>query len=131
MPAALTPAQALGYLRELSADITAAIVLDARGALLAGPPALHGPARALLAHARASTAELHGRTPAGAVFAARDEHHQIVVTTGPLALPRLTRHDLRTALATLGNHGAIPETTPLAAPERLVEPLLTAAQGRL
>jgi hypothetical protein len=131
MPATLTPAQALGYLRELSADMTAGIVLDAQGDRLAGPPALHAPAKALLDHAPTHTTELHGRTPTGAVFAARDAHHQIVVTTGLLALPRLTRHDLRTALAALDTGRAAAATTPLAAPERLVEPVLAAARGRL
>src|SRR5689334_17173555 len=87
MPAALASAVALGFLRELSADITAAILLDARGERLAGPPGLHAAAAALLDHAPPGLAELEGRTPAGAVFAARDAHHQIVVTTGPLALP--------------------------------------------
>jgi hypothetical protein len=101
MPAALTPDLALALLRELSADVTAAVVLDAAGERLAGPAALHAPARDLLAAAPPGPAELHGRTAAGAVFAARDEAHQIVVATGPLALPGLTRHDLRAALAAL------------------------------
>ena len=40
MTAALTPALALDYLHALSADLRAAVVLDARGECLAGPPAL-------------------------------------------------------------------------------------------
>ena len=36
MPPALTPALALDYVHELSADVRAAVVLDAAGALLAG-----------------------------------------------------------------------------------------------
>jgi hypothetical protein len=131
MPAALTPAQALGYLRELSADITAAIVLDARGELLAGPPALHAAAKALLDAAPVGPAEVHGRTRSGAVFAVKDDRHQLVVTAGQLALTRLTRHDVRTALAALSSGRAIPEATPIHPPDRLVEPLLTAARGRL
>src|SRR4051794_41520521 len=86
MPTALTPALALPSLRELWADMTAAIVLDAAGERLAGPPALHAPARELLAAAPPGPAELHGRTATGAAFAARDDAHQIVVATGPLAL---------------------------------------------
>src|SRR5438105_3361730 len=104
MPAALTPDLALAFLRELSADLTAAVVLDAAGERLAGPAALHAPARDLLA---AAPPGLHGRTAAGAVFAARDDAHQLVVATGPLALPGLTRHDLWTTLAALA--GETPE----------------------
>lgn len=129
MPAALTSDVALGYLRELSTDITGAILLDAAGHLLAGAANLHLPATALLQTAPPGPAELHGRTATGAVFAARDDAHQLVVTTGPLALPRLTRHDLRTTLAALSGH-ATPETTPIEAPSHLVHALLTAAEGR-
>jgi hypothetical protein len=133
MPAALTPDLALTFLRELSADMTAAIVLDAAGERLAGPPTLHAPARELLAAAPPGPAELHGRTPAGAAFAARDEAHQIVVATGPLALPGLTRHDLRTALAALGGDPpptAGREMPPIEAPAGAVARVLAAANGR-
>src|SRR5438034_5683849 len=102
MTAALTPDLALDYLRELSADIRAAVLLDATGERLAGPEHLAAPARALLDAAPPGPAELQARTPKGAVFAARDDRHQLVVATGPFALPRLTRHDLRTALRALG-----------------------------
>ena len=51
MTDALTPAQALEYLRTLSADILDAAVLGADGSLLAGSPELAEPARALLAAA--------------------------------------------------------------------------------
>ena len=131
MPAALTSAVALGYLRELSADITAAVLLDAAGERLAGPPALHAAAAELLAHAPPGPAELEGRTPAGAVFAARDEHHQLVVTTGRFALPRLTRHDLVTTLAALSGRAAAPRrTAPIEAPPHLVAALLRVTNGR-
>jgi hypothetical protein len=129
MPAALTSAVALGYLRELSADFAAAVLLDAAGELLAGPPEMHAAATALLAAAPPGPAELHGRTPAGAVFAARDGHHQLVVVTGSLALARLTRHDLRATLAALSGR-AVPERAPIAAPQPLVTALLEAAGGR-
>jgi hypothetical protein len=130
MAAALTPDLAPGYLRELSADVTAVVVLDADGRQLAGPPDLLAPASALLAHAPPGPAELHGRTQAGAAFAARDERHQLVVVTGPLALPRLTRHDVRATLAALSGAAAA-ETAQIEAPEGLVEPLVRAARGRL
>jgi hypothetical protein len=131
MPAVLTSAVALGFLRELSADITAAILLDARGERLAGPPGLHAAAAALLGHAPPGPAELEGRTPTGAVFAARDAQHQLLVTTGPLVLPRLTRHDLRTTLAALSRRPAAPPlTAPIEAPQPLVAAVLSAADSR-
>ena len=46
----------------------------------------------------ASWGELEGEDARGKVFVARDERHVIVVVTGPFALARVTRHDLRTAL---------------------------------
>jgi hypothetical protein len=98
MTAALTPALALAYLHELSADVRAAIVLDADGNRLAGPDALAPPARALLAEGplvRALTAR-------GGAFAARDGRHGVVAATGPLALPGLALHDLLSVLAALG-----------------------------
>ena len=48
MPPALTPALAVDYVRELSADVRAVVVLDADGELAAGPEPLAAPARALL-----------------------------------------------------------------------------------
>jgi hypothetical protein len=148
MPDALTPDLALALLRELSADVTAAVLLDAAGERLAGPAALHAPARDLLAAAPPGPVELHGRTTAGAVFATRDAAHQLVVITGPLALPGLTRHDLRTALATLAGAGppaggedargaggaagrGMPLGAPIEAPRGAVERLLRAAGSRL
>jgi hypothetical protein len=132
MPAALTPDLALAFLRELSADVTAAVVLDAAGERLAGPAALHAPARELLAAAPPGPAELHGRTAGGAAFAARDAAHQLVIATGPLALPGLTRHDLRATLAALaGADRTTPPGTPIEAPRGAVERLLAAAEGRL
>ena len=77
---ALTPAGALGWLASLSIDVRAAAVLDAAGTVLAGDPAL---------------------APAGdgpEVMVARSGRHTIVVRTGPRALKRLLRADLRTAL---------------------------------
>ena len=92
MTTALTPALALDYVTELSADITGGVVLDANGNLLAGPEHLAHRARAVLDA---------GDSSADGAFAARDDEHAIVVFTGPFALPRLTRHDLLTALSAL------------------------------
>jgi hypothetical protein len=100
MTPALTPSRALDYLRELSADIRAGAVLDADGALLAGPEALAGPARELLAAAE-DAADVHVATADGAVFAARDARHAIVLACGRFALPSLARYDLRMVLADL------------------------------
>jgi DNA-binding protein HU-beta len=63
MTTPLTPALALAYVRELSADVVAAAVLDETGALLAGPEPLAAPARALLENARGALIE--GATDAG------------------------------------------------------------------
>jgi hypothetical protein len=129
MTVALTPDLALAYLRELSADLRAAVLLDAHGERLAGPAALAAPARELL---RDAPAELEARTDAGGVFAARDERHQLVAVTGPFALSGLTRHDLRTALQALGGAALRePSDTPSSEPSRqAVEALLAAARGR-
>ena len=86
---ALTPPLALDYLRELSADIVAGVVLAPDGARLAGPDALAEPARDLLA-------------------SARSEQHAIAVVCGRFALPSLIRYDLRKVLADLAG-GKRPE----------------------
>jgi hypothetical protein len=114
MTAALTPALALAYLSELSADVRAAIVLDARGEPLAGDPALALPARALLADAPVVRAV----TERGGAFGARDDRHGVVVTTGPLVLPDLAIHDLLAVLAALGGTpppALVSEASPVAA----------------
>ncbi|HET9739744.1 MAG TPA: hypothetical protein VFP78_16630 [Solirubrobacteraceae bacterium] len=98
--AALTPALALDYLRELSADIRTGVVLGADGELLAGDEALADPARDLFASAGDAT-ELQVVTRDGDVFAARSDRHQIAVVTGRFALPSLIRYDLKLVLADL------------------------------
>ena len=70
MTEALTPAQALEYLRTLSADIEEAAVLAADGSLLAGREELAEPARALLAAAPEAD-DVEVSTAEGSVFAAR------------------------------------------------------------
>jgi hypothetical protein len=96
----LTPQLALGYLRELSADIRAGVVLDPAGALLAGPDELAEAARDLLA-AAGDAREVHVTTTDGAVFAARSPSHTVVVVTGRFALPSLIRYDLKLVLGDL------------------------------
>ena len=97
---ALTPALALDYLRELSADIRTGVVLGPEGALLAGPEPLAAPARDLFASAGDSD-ELQVVTRDGDVFAARSERHSIAVVCGRFALPSLIRYDLQLVLADL------------------------------
>ena len=96
----LTPKLALGYLRELSADIRAGVVLDPAGALLAGPDGLAEAARDLLA-AAGDAREAHVTTTDGAVFTARSPSHTVVVVTGRFALPSLIRYDLKLVLGDL------------------------------
>ncbi len=100
----LTPQLALDYLRELSADIRAGVVLAPDGALLAGPDALAGPAREML-EAAGDAGELQVTTAEGGVYAARDERHAIAVVVGRFALPSLIRYDLRLVLGDLAGAG--------------------------
>jgi hypothetical protein len=100
MPPALTPALALDYVRELSADVRAAIVLDEAGALLAGPPALADPARSLLA-AGAGAEELEAASGGGVVCAVRSPGHAAVAVCGRFAIAGVVRQDLRAALAAI------------------------------
>ena len=125
MMSSLTPEVALAYVRELSADVRAGIVLDPRGNTLAGAPELHAAATRLL-DARPHARELHGVGENGSqVFVIRDDERAIVVVTGRHALPRVIRRDMRTVLS--GNGGTSGQEVPF---ERLdpglVTPLLTA-----
>ena len=100
MTDALTPDQALEYLRTLSADIDEAAVLAADGSLLAGPEELAEPARALLAAAPEAD-DVEVSTAEGSVFAARSDTHAVVLVCGRYALPALVRFDLRVVLTDL------------------------------
>jgi hypothetical protein len=126
MTAALTPVLALAYLSELSADLRAAMVLDAGGQMLAvsrgggarvgggGDAKLAAAARALLAEAPI----VRALTEHGGAFGARDDRHGVVVATGPLALPNLAIHDMRSVLAVLGgtpSEAPVSEASPVAA----------------
>ena len=104
MTDALTPAQALDYLRTLSADILEAAVFGADGSLLAGPLELAEPARALLA-AAPEVEDVEVSTADGSVFAARSDAHAVVLVCGRFALPALVRFDLRMVLGDLAGVG--------------------------
>jgi hypothetical protein len=127
MPPALTPALALDYVHELSADVRAGLVLDAAGELLA---ALAEPARALLS-AGGDAGELEAATPDGVVCAVRTNAHAALAICGRFAIPGVVRQDLRAALAGLE---ARPPDTGAAVPQPLsddAEPALTSAASRL
>ncbi len=100
-------AQALGELRELSSQITAAVVVDAEGAVLAASPddagaALAGTARELAAAAAELSSEGRDVTRVeveleeGAVFVVRDGAYTLAATTGPDPTSGLVVYDLRT-----------------------------------
>ena len=97
---ALTPELAVDYLRALSADIRAAVVLTPAGEPLAGAAELTEAAGRLLA-AAPGAAEIEVATAAGAVHAARSGHHAVVAVCGRFALPALIRYDLKVVLGEL------------------------------
>lgn len=102
MTAALTPALALAYLRELSLDVRAAVVLDPAGAVLAGDERISERARTLLPTARsgavlADDGLLLARTPDGGAIA---------LLAGNFALRPLLEHDLAQAAAVLATVSA-------------------------
>ena len=103
---ALTPALAVDYVRELSADVRAVVVLDAHGGLLAGPPELETRARALL--------EAGG--PDGVVCAVRSDAHAAIAVCGRFAIGGIVRSDLRTALAALEGRAPAAADAPAAQP---------------
>ena len=126
MSPALTPVLALEYLRELSADIRAGIILDARGGIVAGEPGLAAAARQLLA-GMAGAVEAHGRSGTGVVVAGRSDAFAIVLVCGSQALVGLVRHDVRLVLGDLGAP-ARPVGSPHVVPEALVAQLLAAVR---
>jgi hypothetical protein len=100
----LTPELAVGYLRELSADIRDAVVLTAAGDPLAGPPELADAAARLLA-AAPDAAEIEVAVAGGAIHAARGGRHSVVAVCGRYALPALIRYDLKVVLGELADAG--------------------------
>jgi hypothetical protein len=132
MPPALTPALALDYVRELSADVIAVILLDADHDRLAGPSHLQAPAAAL-ARAAEDAEELEAVTPDGVVCAVRSPTHHMVAVCGRFALPGVVRQDLRTALAAIEGTTRPPaatlaDDTPDGALKTAANALISAAQ---
>ena len=121
MTTRLTPEVALAYVRELSTDFRAGIVLNGALEPIAGDRELAEAAGALFrAHPEA------GELCAERVFAVRGAGHAIVVVTGDFALQRVARGDLRAALAGMGDLNA--QERSLERPEAaLVKALMTAA----
>jgi hypothetical protein len=130
MPPALTPSLALEYVHELSADVRAGVVLDAAGELLAGPPALADPARALLT-AGSDAGELEAATADGVVCAVRTTAHAAVAVCGRFAIPGVVREDLRAALDALEGRPPNAAAAALRALDDDAEPALGSAANRL
>jgi hypothetical protein len=103
--AALTPALAADYLRELSVDIHAVAVLTAAGEPLAGEPEVAQAAQQLLA-AAPDAAEIEVATAGGVVHAARSQEHAVVAVCGRFALPALIRYDLKVVLGDLATRAS-------------------------
>jgi predicted regulator of Ras-like GTPase activity (Roadblock/LC7/MglB family) len=107
-------AQALTELKALSAQVTAAIVLDEQGAVAAatlggeGAEELAGAVKELVSEAAraagrdgGSLAQLEVATPAGSVFVVRDGQRTIAATTHPEPAAGLVFYDLKTTLRAL------------------------------
>lgn len=127
MPAILTPALALRYLRQLSTDVRAAIVLGADGRPLAGEEAIAAPAAALAALLPAGARELVVRVEAGGslrgtalVVRAPAGTSTLVLAVGPLALLELLRHDVEAVARTLAGDGAAVSESPALVPGAVV-----------
>jgi hypothetical protein len=102
MTAPLTPALALAYLRELSVDVRAALVLSPDGRCLAGDGQLAGRARRLL------SSGLEPVLRDGPLLAARTAGGGgLALLAGDFALLPLLEHDLARLAATLTDE---PET---------------------
>lgn len=100
-------AQALGELKELSSQITAAVVLGEDGTVLAAVPQeagaqLASSAQELIAAAADLGGDAHEVTRVeveleeGALFAVREGAHTVAATTGPDPTSGLVVYDLRT-----------------------------------
>lgn len=107
MTAPLTPALALAYLRALSVDVRAAVVLDPDGRPTAGETQIVASVRELVAAGGERRAEAGGtllavRTPDGGV---------IGVLAGDLSSVPLLEHDLVAAAAALVTTSKDPSET--------------------
>jgi len=103
--ARLAPALALAYLRELSAGVDAAVVLDAAGGALAGDAALAGPARRLLAGAAPDAPLARERLRGGGwlLVARAAGDLAVAMRAAPEALVGLLEHDLQAVASDLGS----------------------------
>jgi hypothetical protein len=131
---ALTPALALDYVSELSADVRAVVVLDAAGRLLAGPPRLADPARALVA-AAGTAREAEAVSAQGVVCVVLSPAHAMLAVCGRFAIAGVIRADLRAALAALEGRPLDAADAPIAseatadrALERAADALVSAVQ---
>lgn len=103
-PRCLTPSLALAYLRELSLDVRAAVVLDAAGEPLAGDAPLASRARTALGGEGGSAGVVRVPGDGETLLAVRTaDGCAIAVVAGELAVLTLLAHDLeavRDALVT-------------------------------
>ncbi|MGB2710938.1 MAG: hypothetical protein WBC33_05420 [Conexibacter sp.] len=97
----LTPTLALAYLRELSPDVRAALVLDADGAPLAGEERLAERAREALSGTAPERARIVRSGSETLLVARSSRGGAIAVVTGSDALLALIEHDLVTVLGEL------------------------------
>ena len=97
MTAALTPALALAYLRELSLDMRAAVVLDPAGTVLAGDAGISGRVRSLMATAGSEAVLADGDL----LLARAPDGGAIALLAGDFALVPLLEHDLAATAAAL------------------------------
>src|SRR3954454_4715755 len=105
----MTADLSLAYVKALSADYRAGVILDAQGAVLAGDERLAPPTRHLVANAHGQDGEpvaFEGEAGRSKVFARHAHTLTILITTGPFALSRVTHRDLATALAAMGAESA-------------------------
>jgi hypothetical protein len=109
---ALTPERALDYLRELSTDIRAAVLLDGDGGVAAdrevdGADDVAGLVNELFergddaAGGKGRAAQVEVTLPTEAVFAVRDAAWTLAVVTDRDALPSLMFYDLRSVIGDL------------------------------
>ena len=102
----MTAEQALTELAEISSQVEAAALFDAKGGVaastLADPEPFVRAVQDLVAAAaearQGSLTQLEAATSAGSVFVARDGESYIAATTGPEPTVALVFYDLKTAL---------------------------------
>ncbi len=128
MTAALTPELAIAYVRELSADVRAVVVLDAGGARLAGPAALEAAARDVI-FALGAASEAAIRVSEGVVFAVRTPERALVAVSGPLALRGPTLLDALAAMDSAAQSQIV--GSPSAALRAAAKRAISAANGAI